>query len=429
MVLSKKDALKVLGLTCLAVAIILTGILDYSPIIHEHRLESFWYVVYGVAVLFILHKLKRGELFHPITIVISAYFLILILGTVTYGYWKKFDLEPLPFNLINIGLLSMLLGILLGENLYFIKDRFYQPAIGNPLFHYILAAMGVAALFTLFIKAGTIPMFAPNPNYAKTMILAGNGYLNLFFKGMHMFVLSILFTQLHGKKDLTYVHVFFLFTLCITLMAGHRAKSLIYLGQYLVLYLFFTGKRIPLRIIIPAGLVVVLFLSFWGSFRRGNSGLEGALTEFEIVVVHRPFMVDAVIRNFDTDDLFNGSLYYTDFQRFLPGTESISNVELKYIVFNDPKALPEINGLTPSLVGEAYLNFGQYGPFWVILIVGFIQGFLYKLFKNKPAFIICGFYLTTVFHVADSIQTGLGLKLVHLTQSWFWVIVYKGIPG
>ncbi len=414
---------RLLALISILMFIAVTGYFTYSEEIRTHNFQVMWWTLYVIAIVLIFIKLNQGLIFHPIPIVVSAYFLILIIGTITYGYFKKHPLDNYPTNMINLGLLSLILGIFLGEKSYFIKNKFYHGTIGNPVFNYLLAAIGVIATLSLFVKAGTVPIFAKNPNFAKTMILAGNGHLNLFFKGMHIFTLSILFDHLHRKKAILPVHLFFIITLMITLSAGHRAKSLIYLGQYLLMYLMFTKKTIPLKVIIPSGLIVVMFLSFWGSFRRGNQGLEGGLREFEIVVVHRPFMVDALIRNFDTKDLFNGSLYYSDFKRFLPGTESISNVDLKYIVFNDPEALPEINGLTPSLVGEAYLNFGQYGPFWVILLVGFILGFLYKLFENKPSFIVCGFYLTTVFHVADSIQTGLGLKLVHLTQSWFWVII------
>jgi oligosaccharide repeat unit polymerase len=415
-----EQALHFLGALLL---VVIAGMLAYARVIHVEALYGYWIVTYFIVALVILRQLSRGLLHHPVVLAGAGYFLLLIAGSLSYSFFKERSLNAYTFNLVGIGFSALMGGILLGCAFGPpARAIAFKPNIFNVPVLYGLALVAVGCSLFMFVKFHGLPILAANPNDAKVNFLSQNGLLNLFFKGLPVFSLALLFVHYHSGRPLWPVHSYAVLMMLIILAAGYRSTALISLGEYVVLYLLLTQTRISMKAIATAGVLVIVFLTFWGSFRRGSEGAEGMWRELDIVINARPVIFETIVRNFDTGDFFYGSLYYSDFKRFQPGVQVNANVDLKYALFGNAEAMPDVAGITPSMPGEAYMNFGHRGVFWVLLAVGILLGLFYRRFHSKPDFFYTAMYLTFVFSMTDAIQTGIGLKLVHLVQFWVWCI-------
>lgn len=409
--------------------IVALGFLSYREEIKVMDFSYLWYASFAVGIAFIFYHIYLGFVFHPFVLVGASFFLLIIIGTCIFSFFKERTFSDFGFNLVGLGFCSLASGLVLAEKftLKFRKDAvsIYQPnkEMMNRFLIYSIVGLGLVLSLAMFAKFGGLPILKSNANEAKVNFLSGNGLLNLFFKGLPVFSLVILYHQGINEKSLLISHLLFFVVLLITLAAGYRSTTLIGVGEYLFLYLFLKGKKIPLKYMFMAGIFIILFLSIWGAMRRGKLDTEGAINEFVIVVTARPAIMELIIRNFDEKNYFKGSLYYNDFKKLMPGSQVGANVDLKYAIFGNSDSMPELAGVTPSILGEAYMNFGPQGVFWVMLLIGITLGTTYKFFLHHPSFLICSFYLTFVFGIAGSIQSGLGLKSVHLVFIWFWVFV------
>ncbi len=394
-----------------------------TPILTE-EFNGYWIFTYVVFGILIYGKIRQGIIYHPIVLVGCSYFLLLVVGSIVFPFFKGRTFNLYAYNLIGIGFSSLMGGIIMGD-LSGPKHNEIKPtsSIHNTGLVYALAIIALLASLIMFVKFKGLPIFAGDPNEAKVNFLSGNGVLNLFFKGISILALAVLYERFYSGKSLVIAHVYCALVMLITLAAGYRSSSLVSLGEYITLYVILTKTKIPVKRIALVGLLAILFLSSWGAFRRGSNGMEGLVREFDMVINGRPVIIEAIVRNFETDDFFNGSLYYSDFKRFQPGVQVNANVDLKYAIFPTADSMPESAGITPSIVGEAYMNFGQEGVYWVLLVVGLLLGYSYKGFTFKPNFLRSAIFLTFTFGMADAIQTGIGLKLVHLAQFWIWAIL------
>ncbi|NJN27491.1 MAG: oligosaccharide repeat unit polymerase [Cyclobacteriaceae bacterium] len=375
-------------------------------------------------IIIIIRYAIVGKVYHPVVLLGSSYILLLGVGSVLFPLFRGRPLNDYTLNLIGLGFISLITGIFLVEAIGLPKSVNKQETkIRFVEIVYIFALLGLISTLLMFLRFKGIPILAANPNEAKVNFLAGNGILNLFFKGMPIFALAMLYVQFHSGKSLFLAHIYCMLIIGFILAAGYRSTTLISLGEYVFMYLILTKKKLNIPAIIITMAVAILFLAFLGSYRRGKPGFSGAVDEIDIVVNARPMMVELITRNFSTLDFFKGSLYYNDFKRFLPGTQVNANVDLKFAIFQNAEAMPEIAGVTPSIIGEAYMNFGQTGVLWVTLLTGAISGIFYVSFLKKQNFLRTTLFLTLVFGLAGGIQSGIGLKLIHLTQFWFWVIV------
>ncbi len=413
-------------LKLLGTLIILIFALFYLYFSHL-RNDSFytlWLVCYCIGITAIILTIREGILYHPLVIIGSSYVLILVVGSITFPLLHNRMVLAEVFNLVGVGFVGLMGGIFLGT-------RFQLPAVQlKPRVHtkntttiYLFALVGLLSSLYLFISFKGIPILAANPNEAKVRFLVGNGIFNLFFKGLPVFAMALLYVHYKQQQSLLIPHVYCFITILIMLAAGYRSTTLISLGEYAALFLILHRKTIPFRWTVGALLGALLFLAFIGSYRRGNQGLDGAWNELAIVVQARPALFESIVRNFDQNSFFNGSLYYNDFKRFLPGLQVNANVDLKYAIFPNADSMPDIAGVTPSVAGEAYMNFGSKGVFWVLMLLGILLGFSYVAFQRYPSFLRISTYLTFLFGMAGGIQSGIGLKMVHLTQFWFWTIL------
>lgn len=424
----RRTVLIVLLLASMAL-IILMAFLLYTNALEKFDLIILWCFVYVVSIFFIVNKFRNGLFFHPLFILPSAYLFILVVGSLLFHWIEQRDYSLYASNLIGVGYLSLVIGLFLSSTYL---DRFLSIKIIKPIeYPYPLKNKSIINLFIiistiasliLFVKSGGSPLLAENRNEAKFGLLAGNGYLYIFVIGLQMLSLAALYDLCAKNKKLLRSHILAIVVMFILFLSGFRSKTMIFGAEYISLLLFFYRRKLSLTLLVSCTFIVILFLGAMGSFRnRGSLDLLTILNEIGIVLTARPVMVELIIRNFNESHYFWGSRYFADLVKLLPGSQAGANVDLKYEIFPNADKLPDIAGVTPSIVGEAYMNFGSSGILWVMLFIGIFLGLTYSYMKQRPSFKVCAFYLTLVFGMAGAMQSGIGTKVVHLVLFWFWI--------
>ncbi len=416
-------------LLCLMSLIIVMAFLIYTNALEKIDLSIIWYLTYAVSIFFVASKFKNGLFFDPMFILPSAYFFILVVGSLVFYWVEKRSYSFYASNLIGIGYLSLVVGLFLSSiylskivNFKAIKSATYPYPLKNKSIINIFIVISIVASLILFVKSGGSPLLAENRNEAKFGLLAGNGYLYIFVIGLQMLSLAVLYDLSAKNKKLWRSHILAVIVILILFLSGFRSKTMIFGAEYIGLLLFFYSRKLSLTLLIFSIFITTLFLGAMGSFRnRGSLDLLSILNEIGIVVTARPIMVELIIRNFNESQYFWGSRYFADLIKLLPGSQTGANVDLKYEIFPNADKLPDLGGVTPSIVGEAYMNFGPSGILWVMLFIGIFMGLTYSYMKERPSFKACAFYLTLVFGMAGAMQSGIGTKVVHLVLFWFWI--------
>lgn len=393
--------------------------------LNNEAFPFFWNFIFIIGLLVIFTLVLKGQVYHPFAIIGASYLFLLGFGSVFFSFFRDRPLQAYAANLIGIGFFALMIGFYGSHHFWRTKPFSSLPkkTVINQQWLYLIAILGLMSTLYMFLSFRGIPMFMANPNEAKVNFLAGKGIFNLFFKGMPVFAMAILYVRYQSKQSLWVAHLYCGVMIIFILGAGYRSSTVISLGEYIILYLLLTGKKLPIWSIFMAGIMVLVFIAIIGSYRRGKTETLASTDELDIVLNARPVMVELISRNFTEFDLLHGSLYLNDFKRFLPETQVNANVDLKFLLFQNAEAMPEIAGVTPSIIGEAYMNFGQKGVLAVPLLIGVLSAILYYLFLKKGNFLWTAVFITYVFGIAGAIQSGLGLKVIHLTQFWFWALI------
>ena len=394
-------------------------------------MKYLWYALYVLSLLMIIDKLRRGLFFEPIVIVPSAYLLLLVVGSILFELIKGRDYKAYLSNYIGLGYLGLLIGIFFTQYFHYTisvsqpkKYLFEHHFMQNRILSYCIILFSIMASFTLFAKGG-IPMAAADVNQARMALTAGSGYLNIFLIGLSVWPLGVLYDAIarKSKVGLLFSHIFAGFVFILILMTGYRSRTLSFLSEYIGIYFFFNRRRFSLKLIIAGSILFLLFLSVVGAYRKGSEDLDAIAQEAGNVVTARPVMFQLIVDRFSESKFFWGTRYFSDLAKLLPGNQQSANVDLKYELFPNADQMNDAAGVTPSIIGEAYMNFGGLGIFWVMLFVGIILGFSYKLMAEKPSFSRCAFYFTFVFGMASCVASGIGILVMQMIYLWTWVVI------
>jgi oligosaccharide repeat unit polymerase len=400
-------------------------------IVSTSDLKYLWFSLYGSSFLLIVDKLRKGLFFEPIVIVPSAYLLLLVIGSILFELIRERDYNVYLSNYIGIGYLGLLIGISLTQYFRYTiticrteKVLFEHRPMRNRMLSYCIILISIMASISLFAKSG-IPMASADVNQSRIALTAGSGYLNIFMIGLAVWPMAVLYDSIarKSKTGLIISHIFAGVVFMIILMTGYRSRTMTFLAEYVGIYFFFNRRRFSLKLIIICALVSMTFLSFVGAYRRGTDDFASIAQEAGNIVASRPVMFELIVNRFSESKFFYGTRYFADLVKLLPGSQESVNVDLKYEVFPNPDKMPEEAGVTPSIIGEAYMNFGGLGIFWVMLFVGIILGFSYKLMARKPTYLRCAFYFTFVFTMAGCVASGIGILLMQIIYLWCWVLI------
>jgi oligosaccharide repeat unit polymerase len=422
----------VIGWTALVFLTLFVAVLTHSGILWTADLRFLWLTIYGFSFVMIVDRVGKGRFFEPFVVMQSAYLLIIAIGSTIFELLKEKEYQLHLFNFVGIGYFGMLAGVLLAQDyLYtFNLDRvkqytFVSQLMKNRTLNYLSVMVCILATLALFAKEG-VPMFAADVQQARLDLLSNGGYLNLFMFGLAVFPLAFLYDAItrDSRTALIWSHVLAGFVLLAILLCGGRSKTFAFLAEYVGMYYFFKRRRFSLKLMFAGISMLLIFLAVVGVYRRGGTMDVPTLTkEVGITMATRPVMFGMVVDKFSLTKMFYGTRYFADLVKILPGHQTGANVDLKYEIWPNADKMPDSSGVTPSVIGEAYMNFGVPGIFWFMFFEGFFLGLTYRLMIRKPTFLRTAFYFILVINSATAISAGMGTRLIQLLVLWFWLAI------
>ena len=385
-----------------------------------------------MSILVIIDRFRKGGFFEPVVVMSSAYLLILVVGSVLFELIKEKEYRFYLSNFIGVGYFALFAGLILSQNYHYTinldqikKYIFVTHSMKNRALVYFAVFICILATFALFIKGG-VPMLAADVQQARLDLVSGNGFLNIFLYGLTVFPLAVLYDAIArgARGSMIVSHLLAGFVTVVILLTGGRSRTFAFLAEYLAMYFFFYRRSFSFKLMVACTVLLTLFLAVVGAYRRGGEMDVPTMTkEIGIILATRPVMFSLVVDKFNESRMFYGSRYFGDLVKLLPGHQTGANVDLKYEVWPNADKMPDSSGVTPSVIGEAYMNFGVPGIFWFMFFEGLFLGLSYRFMLKKPTFLRCAFYFMLIIDLGTAVSAGVGTRLTKFMLLWFWLAI------
>ncbi len=276
----------------------------------------------------------------------------------------------------NISAFAILLRVRSGKNNLFDHGVDIQRAFrasGKSLFW---LAFGVVCVQFLFYGS---PVFQENINMARHE-LAASGYLQIFLtRAIPLSVLFIIYANLMrtGRALTGESVIYVIISLILIFLQGFRIHIMYFILYVVALIYIYRGTVAIISFGSVCFAVSAIFFSLTAfRFQTLSFELIGDMFQhrvsFELIRT-----ASYAIQMSEVDGFWYGRSIIMDLQSALPGPGMSFGDYMLYFV-NPQSEIIGIAALTPSVVGEAYLNFGSFGVF----VFGLFTVYAFDLFAR-----------------------------------------------
>jgi len=260
-----------------------------------------------------------------------------------------------------------MIGVLFASLLLLISGGFNMPKVpesGDA------RSLKVAAerVFYLCLAVGFINLMITGTPWLHENIEAsrhadqGSGYLNMFTsRGLPIATAFVVWIDwLEHRRIGRKIVIFTLLTLGMLVLSAFRTYAILFVITLFVLYCF-NAKRIPLVASVIVAVAGIGIFSLITIAKYENGSLETVLQAISHRVLYELIWTTQDARQIvEMDGLWWGATYVMDVVSALPGPGLSYGDYL--VLFNDPgNPIAGLSPLTPSIVGESYVNFGTTG--------------------------------------------------------------------
>lgn len=260
----------------------------------------------------------------------------------------------------------------------------------------------------IYITKNKFLLFRGSLETGRIEAMSANGVL-LYGMWLGTFGLAMLYEITLRKRfnkrifwALCLIHLFSI------VLIGFRARVIV-----LVLFLLLIHNRyktIEFKKLILFGIAMLLVVSFMSMTRSILSGVSVVSLWITIVTTLGNGSVNIyyVLRQFpDITNFQYGNTFLINFVMLAPGSQPDFTIWLKNLIGISFSG----GGVTPTLLGEAWMNFGTIGVFVMFFIVGLICNHLdRKYYHTKNVY----FILLNVWVVTSSVRGGFSNSLINL---------------
>ncbi|MFB1097897.1 O-antigen polymerase [Terribacillus sp. JSM ZJ617] len=329
----------------------------------------------------------------------------------------------------------------------------YKTQIPQSLqFEKLLFIIGFVGYCLYIIQIGQIPLLMNNLEQARVdASLKGGAILNILsYFLIFSSTIGFLNYMIIKVKKLNIKHhsiIRYLLAIAFLLSLGNRAPVFSLLFSSLLIFIFvkYKGKiKLPRLLLIGvlSGLGVFIFVGGFGAYRVINTTSFHSYPEFSnyldsnnylglmyyvfthyLTVGFENFMRVLVV----VPDILNfrfGTSYFDSLLTILPGTQYTLDMQIKMALNQTYLG----GGTVPSVLGEAFANFGVLGWFIVPFISMFLLKLLYNAYQgssNNLFNIVIYIYLLN--HFSNSLLSGLAASsilpfvtiFIYLTYGYF----------
>ncbi len=420
------------------------------------------YILIAVILLFIfVRKWNYINFVNPYISFFVGYFLFVVFGGFYDGVGHLPEIRPDVKLHVICGFVFLLLGGLFSELFFFINGKCTGSSVVCPpsvssdcllrkKYFFSIMTLILGWLITLYVysRMSVIPMLSDNVHYYRVSELQGKGYYYHISRNLIYLSLCYLVTidYVFRRKVHKFIWVLCIFSLIILLGYAIRAdalKAIVFPG--LVYFLFKFERPNKKQTLICLFLFVLLFLfngllqyirhlGFNDLVQRISDGQFYDLLVFGWANVGHRFWVQLqnieYIYSYIGPSVLTGKTYLNDFLILLPGKGSTSGVLLKNLAGVEFEG----GGITPSIIGESYVNFGISYAMFMCFFVSFFLNSFYIYVKSKlkiidphsfsliyPLFFILSFSL---YGLASSSFVGVLIQSLGPLIASFFVYVF-----
>ncbi|NLR41492.1 oligosaccharide repeat unit polymerase [Novosphingobium sp. ERW19] len=269
-----------------------------------------------------------------------------------------------------------------------------------------------AAVFSAYLATHGIPWLAENPNLARHEFVSNAGYFQIFMtRGMPVGAICICASELARKNRIItpLSGAIIISWLVLTFLQGFRIHLMMAILYLLMLYFYSTRKMSLTRFAFIAALISAIFITI--SLIRFENDSSVNITE---IIQHRIgfellWATNYSVQLSEIQGLWWGKTIFMDLYSALPGPgESFGDYLLNFA--NPRSDIVGLAALTPSVLSEAYLNFGNLG----VLIFGAMTPIMFvpihKLIGFQPAIGRTSLVIVPIL-LAQVVEVGIGQTL------------------
>ena len=389
-----------------------------SPFINESVIiYSIEYILITVIAIFNI----KDKLFTIKNLFVFLFAFMIGLAPICY-YINKGNLNSMQFSLIIISYLFFILGLYCKINW---KDAKKKKTLKYYIkIEYVAIIMGCIAILAnlYYILTNAQNFFSNNLEEERINALSSNGLIMLI-AGLIIPSIGILFDRCFKEDNKKYKIILICFislaTICY-LIQGSRTPII----KIIIILLLIYNLKKPLKnktiiIILAIGIIMLIGMQI---MRLNRSGEESNFTRLLLNTLQNSSInLNYVMDIFpEQEDFQHGYTYLINIIMLRPGPDLDFTLWLKEKIGLKFAG----GGITPTIIGESYLNFGTYGSYLILFLIGILINFLdWKYFNSKKnAFWIC--YFITIF--IDSFRGGLAnIEIGLLTYLALYIFIEK----
>ena len=277
----------------------------------------------------------------------------------------------------------------------------------------------VSFLASLFFLINNFGLLTTNINSNRIDAIQGNGII-LYVSQLPMFIIPFMLNiYLNGKGNINKIELIILTMLSTFTLLLSGFKAPVITMYILIVLILYKNNKIDIKKIIILGVTLVLITEALGVIRNNISGEGNNMPFLEKLTKNSTVSsinINYIVNRFpDKVPFQNGYTYLINLKMLLPGPDPDFTLWLKEklnLSFSG-------GGVTPTILGEFYINFG----FWAIYVGMFLYGIIgeriKKYFKGKKEYFIEVFLIWQFAHAATG---GIANVMIIVI---FYLILYK----
>lgn len=347
-----------------------------------------------------------------VSIFIYFYMLFLCLGMIHLKIIKYHFYDDNELQYIALGMTTFVVGSLIVE-LFPLKYRTpsYKKVKPDTLFNLGKALCIIGCIFGLLYLVPNIRYIFSD--YENNRILMQSGNSVLIYLMILIIPGSFVLYECHIRYNKKRIWPYIVLGSGIMLITGSRSK----IAEILIGCLMIHNRYKPIKgkTIIQLGIIAVLFVAIYGAFRAKISGLNSDFFwGLWGVISVNDINLNYILKAFPESVPFQyGYRYFMNFLVLLPGSQQDFTMWVKTAL----KQTFSGGGVTPTIIGEGYINFGLWGIVLEPLVLGFIICILDKKFRKSD---YCVPLVILILYLCRSVSGGVAN--IEIILIWFELV-------
>ncbi|WP_144478119.1 PssD/Cps14F family polysaccharide biosynthesis glycosyltransferase [Cytobacillus oceanisediminis] len=360
----------------------LVMILLISVVFLVSNSNFYLFILYSILIMLYVHiEYDYEQITNPINLFMMYSFLLWFLPFILIKWFSTFEIANYIYDYTVIGYTALIFVFSFLQN----KKVFIGNFRGDNTYLGVLGKIGLltSIIFTtlFFIRAGNIPIFAENPEIARVAAMQGNGFIHrISYISLSIGALALTAYDYikYRKVRLSTILIVVLLVLFNSL-TGPRSQSLKVLVQMFLFYMVLKKGRINLKLFALLSFVLLSLTGVLGALRGGKEGLTEGFFHLMNRLYMNPINLQRIVELFKTNEFWYGKSIIYDFGVYLPGSQPNLGTILKGMTH----AKFQGGGITVTLIGEGYLNFGLFGLVVYPVLAAILFYLVFKLLTKK----------------------------------------------